>query len=53
MLLVCVGFLCTGGGVVVKEGELFEELERREEVWTAEDCAVEQPSPCTSVLGFG
>lgn len=42
-----------GGGVVVKEQESFEGQGRREEVWTAADCAVEQPSTCTSVLGLG
>lgn len=52
-LLVCVGLVCTGGGVAVEEGESFEGPGRREEVWTTAACAVEQPSPCTSVLGLG
>lgn len=42
-----------GDGVVVKEQESFEGPGRREEVWTTAACAVEQPSLCTSVLGFG
>lgn len=39
--------------MVVKEGESFEGPGRGEEVWTAAACAVDQPSPCTSVLGLG
>lgn len=39
--------------MVVKEGESLEGPRRGEEVWTAAACAVDQPSPCTSVLGLG
>lgn len=39
--------------MVVKDGESFEGPGREEDVWTAAACAVDQPSPCTSVLGLG